>query len=102
MPTYVDDGPIKIRKCTDVCFYAIFILFIIAMFGCSIYGYKYGQPQKLFAPLDSDGKHCKYNNVGNFCGFDPGYQNYQYLYIWDIANAVQSVDNVFDSGVCVT
>lgn len=47
---------------------------------------------KLFAPLDSE---------GHICGFDPGYEEYPYMYIWDIEEAVTDLLTVFDSAVCV-
>ncbi len=62
------------------------------MIGCSCYGYLYGDPGKLFAPLDSD---------GNICGYDPAYFDYPYMYIWDIMDATSDVHKVFDSAVCV-
>ena len=38
---------------------------------------------------------------GNICGYDAGYEDYKYMYIWDIKNAVSSFDSVFESAVCV-
>ncbi|CDW78517.1 UNKNOWN [Stylonychia lemnae] len=89
---HLDNGPAKDRKCTDVLFYILFVLFLISMMGCSIYGYKNGQPGKLFAPLDSD---------GNICGYDPNYLDYKYMFIWDIDQASKEPSNLFDSAVCV-
>ena len=42
MPTKLEDGPVTERKCTDVLFYIIFVLFMGAMMGCSFYGYAKG------------------------------------------------------------
>lgn len=59
---------------------------------CTFYGYKNGHPQKLFAPLDSE---------GNICGFDPLFTEHKYMYIWDIVEAVSDMRSIFDSAVCV-
>ena len=56
MDEKVKDGPVVDRRCTDILFYLVFLIFLGGMIGASIYGYLYGQPSKLFAPIDSDGK----------------------------------------------
>lgn len=104
MPTHLDDGPCKERKCTDVLFFIIFMLFLGAMIGCSAYGYKNGSPGKLFAPLDSDGiGNYQYCNIilGNICGYDPDYIEYNHMYIWDIVAASKNTKTLFNSAVCV-
>ena len=81
----------------------VFLAFLAGMGGCSVYGYMFGQPAKLFAPIDSDGMaFILYIYEGNICGYDKGYENYKYLYIWDLNQAVQNVLSVFNSAVCVT
>ncbi|TNV81603.1 hypothetical protein FGO68_gene10682 [Halteria grandinella] len=91
-PAYAN-GPQSIpRRCTDLFFYALFLLFSCALCFCAFHGYKYGHPTKLFAPLDSE---------GNICGFDQGYEEYRYMYVWDIKEAVQDAWSIFDSAVCV-
>lgn len=92
-PKHLEDGPQKERKCTDVLFAIIYFLFVSAMIGCSVYGYVKGSPAKLFAPIDAE---------GHICGYDPGYTNYPYLFIWDINSASSSLNHIFDSAVCVT
>jgi hypothetical protein len=39
-----------------VLFAIIYFLFVCAMIGCSAYGYAKGNPAKLFAPIDAEGK----------------------------------------------
>lgn len=80
-PLELEEGPVDDRGCTDCLCYLLFIVFLGAMMGCSGYGYIYGSPGKLLAPVDGD---------GNFCGYSPGFENYRYLFIWDIRMATNS------------
>lgn len=52
------DGPIANRKCTDVLFCLIFLLFIIAVFTVGIIGFSHGQPALILYPYDSSGNQC--------------------------------------------
>jgi hypothetical protein len=103
MPESLEHGPLQDRRCTDILFYIVYVLFIGAMLGAAGYGFANGDPAKLFAPLDSDGNnfHISRFKLGNICGYDPGYTDYPYMYVWDIEFAVKSLDNIFDSSVCV-
>jgi len=69
-------------------FTLLFLAFLGGVGVVSAFGYKNGQPQRLLAPLDADGK---------FCGLD-SYSNYPYLYIMDLNIAVTEV---LSSTVCV-
>ena len=82
----------KNRRCTDLLCCILFLAFIVGMFASAIYGYVNGNPGKLIAPIDGDGK---------ICGYSPGYSGYNKLYIDDINSATQSPTNVFKYGVCV-
>lgn len=76
------------RKCTDVLCLIVFIAFVGGMFGAGIYGFLYGNPSKMFASIDGD---------GNFCGVDEGYENYPYLYFYDLSQS-----DIWSYGVCVS
>lgn len=90
MDPRVSNGPLEERSCTDVLFCLIFIAFLVGLGVISAFGYQNGQPQRLLAPLDADGK---------FCGLDDGYQNYTYLYLLDIN---LGVTEILSSAVCVS
>lgn len=90
----------KPRKCTDMLCCLIFGCAFIGMFVASIYGYMVGQPWKLIAPIDADGRICGYYNEN---GVDM--TEYKHLYFGDIHNALSplglSTISMFDYGVCV-
>ena len=67
-------GPLKDRKCTDVCCCLIFVIFLSTLLGMGIYGYSNGEVAKLLAPSDS---------MGNICGFNLT-KDYPQLYETDI------------------
>ena len=69
----------------------VFIAFLVGMLGFSIYGYIEGDPYMLLAPLDAD---------GNFCGYTSGYEDYPYLFYWDVDQS--DVDTILGSSVCVS
>jgi len=86
----VANGPLEDRSCTDVLFCLIFLAFLVGFGIVSVIGFKNGQPQRLLAPLDADGK---------FCGLDKGYENYPYLYL---AIDPMNVGDIFSTAVCVS
>ena len=45
--------------------------------------------------------NTKVKFIGNFCGYSPGYENYPYLFIWDITLPASNPLQIFTSGVCV-
>jgi choline transporter-like protein 2/4/5 len=85
-------GPFGERKCTDLLCCLFFTLFVVGMAILTGYGYANGDPDKLISPIDGDGK---------ICGVTPGYEDYQYLFIADIAQAANPATSIFDYGVCV-
>ena len=97
----VADSPIeKPRKCTDLfCCLFFTIAFAVSLAG-AIYGFVAGDPWKLIAPIDGDGRICGYSSVD---GVDMS--NYKYLFIGDINEALSpdkaTQRNLFDYGVCV-
>ena len=62
------------------------------MAACTIYGFSYGQPNKMMAPIDGD---------SNICGVTPGYEDYPDLFIGDINQAEKNIQEVFEYGTCV-
>ena len=82
----------KSRRCTDILCCILFAAFCVGMLASSINGYVNGNPWKLVAPIDGD---------NNICGYSPGYEGYDKLYINDIADAVDNPANIFKYGVCV-
>jgi hypothetical protein len=88
----VVNGPKGDRKVTDFLCCVVFLATTILCIVLSIKGYSEGNFDKLIAPIDAD---------NNLCGFDTGFEDYPYLYIFDIDSALSS-DNIFEYGVCVT
>ena len=82
----------KNRRCTDILCCFVFFAFLVGMGAATIYGYIYGNPDKLIAPIDGS---------GNICGYTDGFEDYPKLYIDDIVTAVNDPTNVFSYGVCV-
>ena len=82
----------KNRRCTDILCCLVFVAFNIGMLVAAIYGYVNGNPGKLIAPIDGDGK---------ICGYSAGYEDYPKLYIDDISTAATDPTNVFHYSVCV-
>lgn len=62
------------------------------MFYATIYGYVNGNPGKLIAPIDGDGR---------ICGYSEDVKDRPSLYIWDIVKAAKNPLNLFSYGVCV-
>ena len=93
----INESPVeKPRRCTDVLCCILFLVVFVGMMGASIYGYVAGAPWKLLAPVDGD---------LNICGYSPGYEDYQKLYIGDIEEAAKPSSaltfEIFSYGVCV-
>ncbi|CAI2387634.1 unnamed protein product [Moneuplotes crassus] len=86
----LDDGPLSDdrRSCTDIVFYGIFIVFLVAMGAIAVYGYIAGNPWKFLSGVDANGR---------FCGYSDGVGNYPKLYFADLS----STDTVKNTYVCV-
>ena len=63
------------RRCTDIFCCGVFILYLVLMLICTIAGKTVGNIEKFFAPIDGE---------SHICGFDPGYEDYKWLYIGNI------------------
>ena len=85
----MSNGPLEERSCTDLLFTLLFLAFLGGLGVVSVFGYQNGQPERLLAPLDADGK---------FCGLD-SYSGYPYLYIMNIN---MTVTDILSSTVCVS
>jgi len=88
-------GPMKDRKCTDICCCMIFVAFLGTIGFMGVYGYLNGEVSKLIAPVDANGR---------ICGFSAGVEKYPALYVADIAWALKyptSVDQIFKFSTCV-
>lgn len=63
-------GPLEYRKCQDIFYLILFILFIILMAGVAIFAFWNGDPTKLATPYDPNGRQCGYlNEKGDARGF---------------------------------
>ena len=99
------NGPVGNRSITDCICCIVFLVAIVGFFAASWYGYKNGDPMKLFIGWDSDGKGC---------GYTAGYEDYPYLY-WpeppsndnvDLVEAIKTLNfgaalELLNYGVCV-
>ena len=75
MPEELNNGVIENRKCQDIIFCLIFILFIFGCIVIAALGFTKGNPDMVIYPYDEDGKQCGkgtgqpfryfYNTVGN-------------------------------------
>jgi solute carrier family 44 (choline transporter-like protein), member 2/4/5 len=85
--------PFNNRKCTDVLMGIFFFAFLCLMAFMTGYGYVNGQPDMLLAPVDKN---------GDICGYTEGFQNYPYLYIYDITGALDYPYDLTGMTTCVT
>jgi len=83
------DGPKRDRKVTDFGCLILFIVFLITMVACTIYGFRKGDVSKFIASIDRN---------DNFCGISEGFTEYPKLYLTSL---VGSPSDIFDSGVCI-
>ncbi|TPX36952.1 hypothetical protein SmJEL517_g00954 [Synchytrium microbalum] len=56
-------GPQANRRCRDIIFLALFIVYWVGMFVVAALAIRTGNPQKLIAPTDSKGQYCGWNNA---------------------------------------
>lgn len=87
--TNIKDGCVAERKCTDLLCLGVFLGFLGAMMGCTIWGLKNGDFTRYVAPFDG---------AGLICGSDPAVADYPNLYLTDL---LATTGSIFDSGVCV-
>ena len=71
----LERGPLKDRRCTDILCLLIFFCTLGFAGYVFVYALEEGDPQRVMAPYDSDGK---------FCGIDDGYEDYPYLFYTDV------------------
>lgn len=85
-----EDGIIRERSCTDLCFLITFFIFMGAMGFLTAYTFKHGEVEKLLAPTDGDSK---------ICGHDNGYEDFDKLFITNFQTT--DISAIFNSAVCV-
>lgn len=85
----ITDGCVKERRVTDFGCLVVFLVFLGAMIGCTLYGFKKGDVAKYIAPLDGQ---------DNFCGIDANYKDYPKMFLTSLSG---SPSTIFSSGVCV-
>ncbi len=95
-PDQFKNGPIddESRKCRDCICCFIFILLFLLCIVVAVFGFYKGKPAQLFYFYDED---------GNACGHDKGYEDYPYLYFTNVITGVKtfSTDKLI-KGVCVS
>ena len=94
-PDQFKNGPIddESRKCRDCVCCIIFILILLLCIVVAIFGFWKGKPSQLFYFYDDD---------GNACGYDEGYEDYPYLYFPSVLSGLKNFDtNKTLSAVCV-
>jgi len=75
----IEKGPLTNRRCTDLCCLAIFLVALGFGGYIFVYALEHGDPDSIMAPMDANGK---------FCGRDPGYEDYPYLFFADIEYSI--------------
>ena len=95
-PDQFKNGPIddESRKCRDCICCFIFILLFLLCIVVAVFGFYKGKPAQLFYFYDED---------GNACGHDKGYEDFPYLYFTNVITGVKtfSTDKLI-KGVCVS
>ncbi|XP_064457388.1 choline transporter-like protein 4 isoform X2 [Ornithodoros turicata] len=76
-PTF--KGPVKNRSCTDILCLFIFIFFLIGWAIVAFFAFKYGDPERLIFPTDSQ---------GNICGRTP-VEDRKHLFFFDIKKCLE-------------
>ncbi|XP_046403797.1 choline transporter-like protein 2 isoform X5 [Ischnura elegans] len=74
------NGPQKSRSCTDILCLLIFIVFLVAWAGVSIFAYKTGSPERLVFPTDS---------LGQQCGVDESVKDKKHLLFFDLSKCAR-------------
>jgi hypothetical protein len=84
-PEKLKNGPIsdENRKCRDCICCIIFLVFMVACIIIGLLGFFMGKPQKILFPYDED---------GNACGYDEGYEEYKVLYFYDVLENLENFE----------
>ena len=94
-PDQFKNGPIddESRKCRDCICCFIFILLFLLCIVVAVFGFYKGKPAQLFYFYDED---------GNACGHEKGYEDYPYLYFTNVISGLKNFDkDKILSSVCV-
>jgi len=94
-PDQFKNGPIddESRKCRDCICCFIFILLFLLCIVVAVFGFYKGKPAQLFYFYDED---------GNACGHEKGYEDYPYLYFTNVVSGLKNFDtDKILSSVCV-
>ena len=94
-PDEFKNGPIpnEKRKCKDVFCCIFFLAFIGACVALAILGFTKGHPEYFLYVYDEDGKAC---------GHDPGFEDYSYLYFYNVISNAKKLDiGSVINGICV-
>ena len=95
-PDQLKNGPIsdESRKCRDCICCIIFLILFAACIAVGVLGFVNGKPTAFLYTYDED---------GNACGHDKGYEDYPFLYFYNVISGVSSfsTDGVIQ-GVCVS
>ena len=82
-PDQFKNGPIddESRKCRDCICCFIFILLFLLCIVVAAFGFYKGKPAQLFYFYDED---------GNACGHEKGFEDYPYLYFIDVISGLKN------------
>ena len=69
------------RKCRDILCCIIFIIFLVGCIIIALLGFLMGKPQKILYSYDED---------GNACGLDKGYEDYKMLYFYNVISNLKN------------
>ena len=95
-PDQFKNGPIddESRKCRDCICCFIFILIFLLCIVVAVFGFIKGKPAQLFYFYDED---------GNACGYDKGYENFPFLYFTNVIGGITTFNtDKLIKGVCVS
>ena len=83
-PEKLKNGPLgdESRKCRDCICCIIFLVFFIGCLIIALLGFLMGKPIKILYSYDED---------GNACGLDKGYENYKMLYFYDVIGNLKNL-----------
>ena len=84
-PDKLKNGPLgdESRKCRDCICCIIFLLFFIGCIIIALLGFFMGQPEKILYSYDED---------GNACGYDEGFQDYKMLYFYNVIENLKKLE----------